>query len=557
MLLILAMSALVSCDRDDFADMNTNPDAILSIPPEYEFTSALLAINNNSFEYYYDYNRAIYYWAQSFVTATGNSVNVYDGSGNLNNRNGIFYGSVGNKLTDVRQIIDKMTDQEKKAQYVHLRAIAGIPLAYYAWYNSDVNGSIAYTEGFKARYTIPALLTPKYDTQEALYDTLDNQLKAIVAILKTSPAVPQADLKSNDVYYGGDATKWIKAANSLRLRMAFRLMKRKPEKLKAIAQEVLSDPVGLISSTAEDWKFVSGKPFTGGNYNPTSNSLVTGSKNMIDFMWQTKDPRIRVFYQPSSFTKARFDAAQAQGKIPASFAWDGQLFRGQFADPDANLIAANAIYFANITFTFNGAETSGRLPSSVQSQLFFGNFNTDNPGNTTFPIITYADVCFMRAELALRNITGTDAEGWYYKGIDASLSNYEDMARTSILTDYVALSPAEVVTYKEQPGVKYDPANALEQVLTQQYINFFKNQNEAWALIKRTGYPSVTGKYIKLEKVFQGGAEQAMPRRFSITPPTVTNLNFENIKSAIEEMQKDPGFGAPTDIKGRVWWDKP
>ncbi|GAB3742692.1 SusD/RagB family nutrient-binding outer membrane lipoprotein [Spirosoma lituiforme] len=558
-LLAATLLSLTAC-RDEFATINTNPDAVLSVPPEYEFTAATLAIHNNSFEYYYDYNRAIYYWTQSFVTRSGNGQNVYEGSGNLNQRFNNFYNSVGNRLVDVQQLIDRLP-ADQKARYVQLRAIAGIPLAYYAWYTSDVNGSIPYTEAFKARYTIPAQVTPTYDTQEALYQTLDTQLKEIVQVLSATPSVEQVALGANDIYYAGDVTKWIKAANSLRLKMAFRLMKRNPERLKAIATEVLSAAGGVISSTADDWKLVSGVGFTGGagqsNYNPVSNGEVSGSKNMVDFMWRTSDPRTRVFYQPSPFTKERYEAALAQGKIPASMPWDGQLYRGQYADPDASGDPNKAIYFANISYSFGGATTpvQARLPSLVQSRLFYGAFENGN-GLTTFPIITYADVCFMRAELAARGITGTDAEGWYYKGIDASLANYDDMAKTSGLNNYVALTSAEATAYKAKSGVVYDPTNALEQILVQQYINYFKNQNEAWAVIKRTGFPSATGKILQLEVIRQSGTPQAMPRRFTINLPTVTNINYQNIQNAIVEQQKEPGFGAPSDITGRVWWDK-
>ena len=552
---IFAAILITGCDRDDFAEINTDPDALLSIPPEYEFTAAVLGIHNNSFEYYYDYNRAIYYWAQTFVTATGNSSTVYEGSGNLNARRGNFYGSVGNKLVDVQQLIDKLP-ADQKARYTHLRAIASIPLVYYAWYTSDVNGSMPYSEAFKGRYTIPALLTPKYDTQEALYDILDAELKASVAILKAEQPVAQAAIGNNDIYYKGDAVKWIKAANSLRLRMAMRLMKRKPEKLKAIAAEVLADGVGLISSTAEDWKLLGGPSLatTDGNYNPSSNSTVTGLKNTVDFMWATKDPRIRIFYQPSFFNKRRFDLAQAQGKIPASFVWDGQLYRGQFADPDAVQDQSKNVFFQNITIKSAGVDSSGRLPSNVQSRLFQGSFNSGS-GRTTFPIITYAEVCLMRAELAARGIAGSDAEGWYYKGIDASLATYDEMGFNSKLDNYTALTPAEVTAYKAQPGVKYDAPNALEQIIVQQYLNFYKNQNEAWAIIKRTGLPAVNGNILKLETVRQGGTPQTMPRRFSISFPSLTDINYENAKAAIEEQQKNPDFGVPGDITGRVWWD--
>jgi len=542
----------VSCSRDKFASLNTDPDAILSIPPEYELSTALLGINNNTFERYYDYHLGICYWSQTFVLGTGNNEASFQASGNIGQRWSNFYNRVGNKLVDVKEIIKRLPP-EKQAAYVYLNAIADVSLAYYAWYTSDVYGSLPYSEGFKARYTIPALLTPKYDTQEALYDALDNQLKAAITALKASQPVTQANLVDYDVYFDGDPVKWTKTANSLRLRMAMRLLKRNPDKLKTIATEVLNDNVGMIANSNESWKFIGGAGFTGNDDNPSNQRPVSGSKNMVDFMWKTQDPRMRIFFQPSHFTKDRFDSAQIQGKIPASFVWDGQLYRGQFVSPDAALTPANAPYFATITYRYNGAAASGTLPSPIRPDFFHP---TPNNGNVTFPIITYADVCFMRAELAQRNIAGTDAQGWYYKGIDASLAEYDKIASQAKMPSYTALTPAEVTAYKAQPGVVFDPANALEQICVQQYIAFYKNNNEAWAVIKRTGFPSATGNIMKTEVFRNSGNPLPMPRRFSIGIPFITNLNFQNITDALNAMQQDPGFGIPGDITGRVWWDK-
>lgn len=551
LLLLLPAMLYTACSRDKFAEMNTNPDDVLTINPEYELTAALLSLNDNDFEYYYDYNRAMYYWTQSYVNRAGSPATVYDGTGNLNQRYSNFYRKVGNQLVDVQQLIDKLPAAERN-KYVHLRAIAGIPLAHYAMFVSDVQGSIAYTEAFKARYT--GLLTPAYNSQEALIDTLEQQLANIVAILKSNPPAQQIAVGNNDVFYGGDAAKWIKAANSLRLRIAMRLMKRNPTKMKDRVTAILNDDGGLISAISEDWKFVGGPTFaSGGNYNPSSNSEVSGAKNLVDFMWQRSDPRIRILFQKAPLDKDKFDSARAQGALPATLAWDGQLYRGQFADPGASTVPAYAHYFRDIVFNYQGTKTTVRFSSFIQNDLYY---NPASDHSVTFPIITYADVCFMRAELAARGVTNEDAQSWYYKGIDASLAIYDEMGKQAKLDDYSPLTPDEVAAYKSQPGIQYDAANALEQICVQQYINCYKNQNEAWATIKRTGFPSVTGKIFKLEPVTVDGAPREMPRRFVVRYPNITDLNYQNILDAITAMQKEPGFKTPDDITGRVWWDE-
>jgi hypothetical protein len=549
--LILIGVLLSSCSRDKFAEMNTNPDDVLAVRPEYEFTSGLLEINGNSGEYYYDYNRAIYYWTQSYATLTGNSVNVYNGTGNLNVRYGNFYSNVGPKLIDVQHQIDLLPAAEKE-KYVHLRAITTIPLAYYAFYVSDVQGSIAYTEAFQARYT--GLLTPKYNTQSALFDTLENQLSRAVAILKTQPTATQTDIKKADLYYHGEVSNWIKAANSLRLRIAMRLQKRDEAKMKALITTILADDGGLISSVDEDWKFVAGPDFAShGNYNPESNSIVSGARNLIDFMVNTADPRLRVLFAKNTFTKDMFDSARAQKVLPDTLTWDGRSYRGQFVNPSETFDSAKAYYFKELIFRYKGANTSQRYPNHIQLKLYY---NNEKNVSITYPVITYAEVCFMRAELAARGITGESAETWYYAGIDASLTTYDKMAMAANVPEYTPLTGAEVSAYKAAPGVAYNAVNGLEQILVQSYINFYKNQNEAWAVIKRTGYPSVEGNILKLEKVVVDGAEATMPRRFIIAFPSVTSLNYQNVLDAVTEMQADPDFKTPDNITGRVWWDK-
>lgn len=551
--ILLGLTLSAACSRDKFSELNTDPDAILNIPPEYELPTGLRAIHGG--ERYYDLYLGIYYWSQTFSIGSGNAEGSYQASGNIGARWGMFYNGVGNRLVDIKEIIKKLP-ADKQATYQHLNAIADIPLAYFAWYTSDVYGSIAYSEAFRARYTTPPLLTPKYDTQEELYEQLDQQLKAAVAALKAPVSATQANLKGYDIYYDGDATKWIKAANSLRLKIAMRLMKRNPEKLKAVAAEVLNDNVGVISNDNEGWRFIASAGSTGGDDNPANQRPVSGSKNMVDFMWKTSDPRIRIYYEPSHFTKERFDLAQAQGKIPATFTWDGQLYRGQYVSPDASQDPTKAPYFAAITYKdANGNDVTGaRLPSSIRPSYFN---SSPNQGNMTYPLINYSDVLFMRAELAQRGIFGTSAEAkdWYEKGIDAALAEHDKAASIAKITGYQALTPAEVTAYKAQPGVVYDPANALEQICVQQYINYFKNNSEAWALIKRTGFPSLNGNIMKTEAFVSSGVTLEMPRRFSITRPFITDLNADNVNKAIDDMMKDPGFRNPNDITGRVWWD--
>jgi len=64
------------------------------------------------------------------------------------------------------------------------------------------------------------LISLKYDTQKDIYYTIFEELKDAVSKLDESAA---NNVGSYDLIYGGDATKWKKFANSIRLRMAVRI----------------------------------------------------------------------------------------------------------------------------------------------------------------------------------------------------------------------------------------------------------------------------------------------------------------------------------------------
>ena len=559
LVVILLSIGISSCNKNQFAKDNTNPDALLTIDPKSVLSGGLLQMNNQDFEVFYDFNRNIRLWTQQWVAFSGNTLSGFQTAANTNVRWGNFYGSVGPRFKDVMHIIDEMP-AAKKATYAYMRAMAGIPYAYYAFYTSDPNGSMPYTQAFEARYTIPPMLTPVYDTQDALFTELDAELKSIVTTLSTPQPVQQVMLGTNDLYYpkSTDYSPWIKAANSLRLRIAMRLMKRNPGKLTAIANELLSDPSkNLISSIADEMVFYGGPNFAGGNDNP--GATISGEKHTVDFMWKTQDPRMRNFYQPSPLSsKDLFDAAQASGAIPSGATWDGQLYRGEYANPtDASNPALN-YYFSTLTFNYNGAPQSFNIPSAIQQRMIYAPYNGGS-GLNAYPAITYADVCFMRAELAVRGLSNdpTDPKILYENGVTASITDYDTWASQAQVVGYTPLGSSEISAYLAQPGVAYDPANAKEQIIVQAYLNFYLQPNEAWALLKRTDYPSPFGSIMPLAN-FPGGNYPItdMPRRYVITFPSLSDLNYKNATQAITDMEKDPGFGLPSDITGRIWWDQ-
>ncbi len=469
----------------------------------------------------------------------------------------MFYPGIGASLVDIENIVSSMSAEEQ-AKRVHEVAIARIVKAYYAFYVSDINGSIAYSEAFQGKYG--GTFTPKYDTQEILFDQLDTELKNSVAQLTATPAVAQTSYGALDMFFNGVASKWVKTANAIRLRMAMRLMKRNPAKMATKVQEILAVPANLMTANEDSWVFEGNASFAaGGDWSALN---LRAPRPTVDFMYTNADPRIRFFYQPNLFTQANFDAAKAQGKIPATAVFDAKRYYGVATSPDASAAADFAKFFNSVTINLStGGTLSLDTLSNLQPRLFAAGEN-GGTGVNFFPMVTYADFCFMRAELAARSVTTEVAKDWYDKGVTASIKAYDDMANRAKISDrqnissYVAATDAEIAAYLAKPSIAYNPAKGIDQIACQAYLHFFKQPSEAWALYKRTGYPNTTS-VLPLESLVAQGTVQVIPRRASLPFPSVTNLNYQNIISAYDEMKKDPDFGSgPSDIFGRVWWDK-
>ncbi|HKO78894.1 MAG TPA: SusD/RagB family nutrient-binding outer membrane lipoprotein [Chitinophagaceae bacterium] len=544
---VLAASLLIgSCKKADFVELNTNPAVLYSIKPEEQFLNAPIQIHGHDFEQFYDNYRRIMYWMQQSTAQEGNGPITLKTLGNFNYRYGNFYPSVGATLTDVQKLIEKLPEEDQ-AKYAQIKAISEVLRIYYAFYVSDINGSIPYSEAFQARYG--GTLTPTYESQQALFTLWNKSLKDLTAALKATPSVTQVSLGKNDLYFNGDPALWAKAAAGLRLRLAMRLMKRDAATAAAIANEVIADAANLMTSNAESWVLYADVSFTsGGNWSPVG---FRAPKPTVDFMWDNSDPRLRLFYQKNNYTQANLTAAIAAGVYPASTAWNPRQYVGAPISPDVVATTAKSWFVAKKVTDVLSLDTVSYLQYRMFQPAIDG-----GTGKNFFPIITYADELFMRAELAASGVTTEDAEALYYKGIDASIQFYDLAAKNAKLPDYTAVTDAEITAYKAAADVSYDPAKALNQIAVQAYINFYKQPNEAWALFKRTGMPNSTT-VLANEDIRIDNTVYQIPRRAALSAPSSSDLNKANKQAALDDMIKDPSFGTSIeDVYGRVWWDK-
>lgn len=519
----------VSCKKAEFVKANINPSTLTTVDPGAQFLYAAVHATND-FENYYDYYRAIMPWMQMITNSAGNAENFTNQSGNFNYRYGNFYGNVGLALADIPHLIANMTTAQQ-ALRVDEAAIAQIYKAYYAFYVSDINGSIPYSQAFQARYG--GTLTPVYDQQQNLFDSLDIQIKTAVATLESTDATNQTMYGGNDPFYGtlgnaGEAVAWAKAGNALRLKIAMRSLKRNPSGVAAIVQDVLHDG-NQMSAWTDSWVLYVGNAFatSTSNYNPTG---FLAAAPLVNFMNANSDPREPIFYRPN--------------------------VKGQYYGSPTSPDTCQTAYWQNLYK--NDADTF----SAVQHRLFTPDFDEgdgNGPGSGTgfYPLLTYAEYCFIRADLAARGVTTDNAQNWYTNGVTASIQFYDKQAQNAQIAGYKTVDSAHIANYLKAPGVLWSSANATQLIACQAFIDFYRQPSEAWAWWKRTGYPNTTS-VIQWSTLSSNGAVSTLNRRVALTLLPTSDANYANQQAAYTQMESDPIFGSsPSDAQGRVWWDMP
>lgn len=101
----------------------------------------------------------------------------------------------------------------------------------------------------------------------------------------------------------------------------------------------------------------------------------------------------------------------------------------------------------------------------------------------------------------------------------------------------------------------------LEKIISQQWINLYRQPQEMWATWKRTGLPAFKAEptpedgVAYLEEIKDADNTLLIPRRNSL--PTPNSLNIDNYYSAIEALKTDSDYGKEVSTtEGRIWWDK-
>lgn len=588
------------CDREKFAELNTNPSTISEPDLRYSAAKAIEQMYSDDYlTYFYNNFQYIMPWTQVTLKQGGNTSDFLE-MGPAGGHN--IYGSLIPQAMDIRYRIDNLKETEKAINQ-SIYAITYPMVILPAMTRSDVTGSMVYTQAGMAPYTNPPLLTPVVDNESTLYNTWLTELNKALNILTT--AKNQFSMGNQDIVYKGDYTKWAKLCNTLKLRIAARLVNKDKAKALSIAAEVASSPAGYMDNLSDDFIYNRGIKYYG-----TGNGMWIGygGKNLVDFLVSNKDPRVRFIFEKNGFNAEVVQAFLDGGKtLPPYVAQNAVIDNGKFVSwkapgepwvryygapvsPDARMNPVNDIYFnqdilnklvvGSVSKTYTA--TSLFSEKMVRTSYSF-TYPTkpggrviqlkDNPPGLNVILASAAETNLYLAEFKLLGANlPKSAQEYFNQGVTLSVQRMDATAKNNqmpyydsdpVYTDATAAAAAatklrtgEITDLLTRPAYNL-AVDGLEKVYIQQYINFMATPHDLWATVRRSGVPKKGSSYLAWENVTASGVELKIPRRFVIATPTEDDINYANKKAAVTEMGVTTGTNNPTTLNSeRLWSDK-
>jgi len=415
-------------------------------------------------------------------------------------------------------------------------AVGRFVTAYYYYNMTSLFGDIPQTEaelGVKN-------FKPAYSTQEQVFlyvlnqlDTANNDLAALVAKGDNSLSSAQ------DIYYGGDISKWQKAVNSFKLRVLVALSNKASD----AALNVPSQFANIVN-------------------NPSKYPIFTGQGDDLQFNFNpgTADTYSTYAFNPSNFGSiaGRFNMASTYVSALTALN-DPRVFRT--CEPATALMGSDTAH--PTTFSYFAGASTGEPVQSMYGNANAGKYSYINrfryySNFTGEPnvLVGYKEMCFNIAEGIAHGWATGNAETWYKLGITESMAFYGiDVTKTSFTAYFLPAGANSVTqvapypftfdftTYYAQPAIKYSatPAIAVAQIVLQKYISCFENSGyEGYFNARRTGVP-----------VFQGGSgvgnNGIVPKRWAY-PVTEQSQNAVAWNAALSAQ----GFTAD-DLNQSMW----
>ena len=280
---------LSSCSKWVDTEVNIDPDSPADVPMNLMLPAIEQSLGYNMAGN--DNVRVTNMWMHQFDGVVRQSLNQAQYTllpADVNNLWSSFYTEI---FMNSKVLIEKAENTVGK-ESPHNAGVARVIIATTLGIATDLFGDMPFSEAFRGNENI---LTPKFDTQENLYDTLNSILdEAIVNLSSTTNLVSV----TGDVIYRGDITKWKKAAYSIKARHALQLGLVNGN---AAYTAAITAAASGFASNADDLMV----PWEAANTNPIFQFMeqrtdIRMGAPLVDLMKLTNDPRIPFYVAKDS-----------------------------------------------------------------------------------------------------------------------------------------------------------------------------------------------------------------------------------------------------------------
>ncbi|MCH5331474.1 MAG: SusD/RagB family nutrient-binding outer membrane lipoprotein [Alistipes sp.] len=393
-------------------------------------------------------------------------------------------------------------------------ALASVLRVYVIHVVASIQGPVPYTSVADGALSVP------YDSEEEAWTAMFEELDEAIRVLKQAATVSGLDELNNvDRIYGGDLNKWIKFANTLKLRMAIRISGVAPVLAREKAEEAVRD--GVMTSVSDSaYDHLNGRQPNGYNIVATWGELKANA-TLTAYMNGYNDPRREKYFTPQT----------KDSKAPYQYIGVRSGIAGALKEDYAT---ASGLIYEGLTNT------------------------------TPMPVMFAAEAYFLRAEGALKgwNMDGT-AQGLYEEGIRNSMQEWGVTNETTI-SNYISNTTNRPASHTDLFNTSHNhtaPSTIpigwsgastqeqhLEQIITQKWIANLTISLEGWCDFRRTGYPKI---FEPVNNLSQWGCTNERQVRRLRFPLNEYNTNRENVEAAIQMLS------SATDSENTdLWWAK-
>jgi len=457
---------MMSC-TSNFEEINTNPNLIDKISPGALINEIVYNMCSNNATNFYNINAELMQVQLQYPKYYGGvqRFEILSTTGNST------WNASYRWAKNVKEMME-IAESENASNYI------AIALTLKAWIYSNLTdnfGNVPFSEASRAE---EGILQAKYDSQESIYEELLSDLEKANSLYDHS-----VSMTGTDILFNKDLQAWQRFTNSLRLRLLLRVSGVRTSAYQEM-KTIFSDPntYPIISDQAESVIFnVTGVT---PNLSPWSRALDFSnqhsvSKFFIDILNDLDDPRRPIFVTPAH-------------------------------DRDNNEIGYEGIPsgYDNEVFEYS--------PSYMNNQQVIPPM--------ILPILTYAEIAFIKAELAQKGQLSGNAEDYYKEAVSAAIQTW-----TGKMVDN---------SYFDKPLAAYN--GTMERIMLHKYLALYFTDFQQWSEYKRTGYPRLPVTTSMLN-------DQLIPSRL-LYPADQQISNPANYQEGAQSMGGD-------NINSKVWWN--